>query len=176
MPYNSPMATTCIFIDDPALKQALAAASAAAMAELARVLPELATQNAGLSEELQAAMAALLTRPPGDHAPLVNGPDAFGDRFDLATLPLARPGTGYAVQLLDTDTLLDRESASFLPVRDSRLQGLFPDFDSAFAAAKNWLQANNTCTEAHPLAIVPACMDAQLERHVLIYGVLTRSP
>ena len=33
--------------------------------------------------------------------------DAFGDRFALADLPLPRPPRGYAVQMLDTDTLLD---------------------------------------------------------------------
>ena len=36
--------------------------------------------------------------------------DAFGDRFNLADLPLPRPARGYAVQMLDTDTLLDRAS------------------------------------------------------------------
>lgn len=166
------MAQTCKFIDDPALQAALDAAVAAALTQLAKALPELEQAPAGMGERLREQLADLLTRASDAHPPLVHGADAFGDRFELAALPLARPGTGYAVQLLDTDTLLDRNSGTFLPVRNSTLQGLFPDFDSAYAAAKNWLQLHGSNTERHPLAIVPACMDAQLERHVLIYGVL----
>ncbi len=56
-------------------------------------------------------------------------PDAFGDRFDLAALPLPRRAEGYAVQKLDTDTLLDRETFVFLPVRSANLRGLFASFD-----------------------------------------------
>lgn len=107
---------------------------------------------------------------------MVYGPDAFGDRFDLESLPLSRPGTGYAVQLLDTDMLLDQHTKTFMPVRSPTLSGLFQDFDSAFLAARTWLERNSKTTEEYPLAIVPACFDTQLERHVLIYGVLTREP
>jgi len=117
--------------------------------------------------------------PPPNPAGQAAGPaldDAFGDRFDIAALPLPRAGTGYAVQLLDTDTLLDRETGCFLAVRDTRLQGLFQTFDAAYAAASNWIADNGTTIEAHPLAIVPAFFDETMQRHVLIYGVLTESP
>ncbi|MGE5386420.1 MAG: hypothetical protein ACM3SV_11110 [Betaproteobacteria bacterium] len=104
------------------------------------------------------------------------GDDAFGDRFALERLPLARPGSGYAVQRLDTDTLLDRRRGDFLPVRDSRLEGLFDSFDAAHAAASEWIRTNGISPEEHPLAIVPAFFDERLQRHVLIHGVLRRSP
>lgn len=102
--------------------------------------------------------------------------DTFGDRFSLDALPLARPPAGYAVQMLDTDTLLDRLSGSFLPVRSSNLDGLFESFDAAFAAARQWVEAHCATPDEHQLAIVPASFDPVLKRHVLIYGVLCGQP
>jgi hypothetical protein len=102
--------------------------------------------------------------------------DAFGDRFALADLPLPRPPRGYAVQMLDTDTLLDRTSGEFLPVRSPVLNGLFATFDDAFAAACHWVEAHCAGSEDHHLAIVPAGFDDVLQRHVLIYGVLCGRP
>ena len=102
--------------------------------------------------------------------------DAFGDRFALADLPLPRPPGGYAVQMLDTDTLLDRASRDFLPVRSPRLDGLFATFDDAFAAACRWVEAHCEEPDAHHLAIVPAGFDGILQRHILIYGVLCGRP
>jgi hypothetical protein len=102
--------------------------------------------------------------------------NAFGDRFNLDDLPLARPPSGYAVQMLDTDTLLDSISANFLPVRSPALKGLFPTFDAAHAAAQRWLEANGQTLNEHRLAIVPASFDSALDRHVLIYGVLCDQP
>lgn len=110
---------------------------------------------------------------PISHAYL---PDSFGDRFDLAKLPLARPGSGYAVQYLGSDTLLDRQRRCFLSVRDPELNALFESFDAAFAAAENWLRHQESSAEEHPLAIVPADFDRELQRHVLIYGVLPTLP
>jgi len=174
------MALTSCFAEDPDVKAAVHAAAKAASAQLLAALPQLASVAmdvpAGLEAAIAAQLNALLVTDQAQFPALVHGADAFGDRFDLAALPLARPGTGYAVQLLDSDALLDRDTGTFLPVRNSTLNGLFPDFDSAYAAARQWLELNNSNTETHPLAIVPACKDAQLERHVLIYGVLTRSP
>jgi hypothetical protein len=103
-------------------------------------------------------------------------PDAFGDRFNLGDLPLARPPAGYAVQMLDTDTLLDRISGTFLPVRSPTLDGLFASFDEAYAAARLWVEANCQAPHEHRLAIVPAGFDNMLERHILIYGVLCAQP
>ena len=102
--------------------------------------------------------------------------DAFGDPFNLADLPLPRPARGYAVQMLDTDTLLDRTSGHFLPVRSVELDGLFASFDDAFAAACRWVEAHCSAPEDHRLAIVPAGFDEVLQRHVLIYGVLRGQP
>jgi hypothetical protein len=102
--------------------------------------------------------------------------DAFGDRFALADLPLPRPPGGYAVQMLDTDTLLDRASGDFLPVRSPRLDGLFATFDDAFAAACRWVEAHCEGPDAHHLTIVPAGFDGILQRHILIYGVLCGRP
>ena len=102
--------------------------------------------------------------------------DAFGDRFNLEDLPLPRPPAGYAVQLLDTDQLLDHCSGKFLPVRSSSLRGLFPSFDNAYAAACQWAERNLAEPHEHSLAIVPAGYDSVLERHILIYGVLCNRP
>lgn len=106
----------------------------------------------------------------------VFGADAFGDRFTLAGLPLPRPAGGYAVQMLDTDTLLDRASGRFLAVRSAELDGLFASFDEVFAAACRWVEAHCSAPEDHRLAIVPAAFDAVRQRHVLIYGVLCGQP
>lgn len=102
--------------------------------------------------------------------------DAFGDRFDLRELPLPRPPAGYAVQMLDTDTVLDRDSNTFLPIRSTALHGLFPSFDEAYSAARNWAEGNCPDPQEHRLAIVPAGFDTVLNRHVLIYGVLCGQP
>lgn len=99
--------------------------------------------------------------------------DAFGDRFCLDRLPLPRKARGYAVQQLDTDRLLDRTSGQLLPVRSPDLDGLFPDFDTAFTAAERWVAAHCPPGQEHGLAIVPAGFDDELGRHILIYGVLT---
>lgn len=78
--------------------------------------------------------------------------------------------------MLDTDTLLDRHSGTFLPVRSPALGGLFASFDEAYAAAQHWVESNCRTPDEHRLAIVPAGFDAVLERHVLIYGVLCDRP
>lgn len=102
--------------------------------------------------------------------------DAFGDRFDLAALPLPREPAGYAVQMLDTDQLLDRQTGEFLPVRSSHLKPLFDCFDSAYTAAAAWVESHDENPDDHRLAIVPVSYDDILERHVLIYGVLCGTP
>lgn len=102
--------------------------------------------------------------------------NTFGDRFELHDLPLPRAAAGYAVQMLDTDTLLDRHTGKFLPVRSEQLNGLFDSFDSAFTAAEAWVAENAAPLDEHCLAIVPASYDNYLERHVLIYGVLCSAP
>jgi hypothetical protein len=102
--------------------------------------------------------------------------DAFGDRFDLDCLPLPRAARGYAVQMLDTDTLLDSGSGEFLPVRSPQLSALFSSFDAAHAAAARWIAGHGIAPDSHALAIVPAGYDDTLQRHVLIYGVLCGQP
>lgn len=101
---------------------------------------------------------------------------AFGDRFDLNTLPLPRRAAGYAVQMLDTDTLLDRNTGDFLPVRAPHLDGLFSTFDDARFAATTWVDRHCPNPDEHKLAIVPAGFDPLLKRHILIYGVLCTTP
>lgn len=177
------MARHPLFLDDAAVAGALDEASDAAINRLARLLPELdSTAGKPFRNRLRAHLAAMLTGHAGaatsmaESPPLVHGEDAFGDRFALENLPLARAGTGYAVQMLDTDTLLDRATGEFLAVRDLSLQGLFKSFDEAYAAARDWLRRREATTDQHALAIVPAHFDELMQRHVLIYGVLTRLP
>ncbi len=102
--------------------------------------------------------------------------DAFGDHFELNALTLPRQADGYAVQLLDTDCLLDKETAEFLSVRTSKLRGLFASFEAAHQAAVRWLQLSQTPLGEHEIAIVPASYDHALQRHILIYGVLRSKP
>ncbi len=102
--------------------------------------------------------------------------DAFGDRYDINELPLPRLASGYAVQRLDTDTLLDRLSGKFLPVRSASAQPLFASFDEAHAAAGRWVSEHCINTEEHGLAIVPVGIDDTMQRHILIYGVLRTTP
>lgn len=177
------MARPPLFLDDDAVATALDEAADAATRRLARLLPTLdSPAGEPLRQRLREHLAALLTghpgaATPGPHLPpLILGEDAFGDRFNLEDLPLPRPGTGYAVQILDTDTLLDRASGNFLPVRAPALHALFDSFDAAYAAARAWLRQRHAGTDLPPLAIVPAHYDVEMQRHVLIYGVLTRLP
>jgi hypothetical protein len=108
-----------------------------------------------------------------EFACVTHDPSAFGDPFRLEDLLLPRPAEGYAVQYLGRDWLLDQATATFLPMRHPRLQGLFPSFAAARQAALGWLQSRDgTSSSAPPLAIVPAALDPILERHILIYGVL----
>ena len=103
--------------------------------------------------------------------------DTFGDRFELASLPLPRRAAGYAVQMLDTDTLLDQGTQTFLPIRSPRLTPCFSSFDAAHQAASHWLLAQGKCAaDEHSLAIVPIGYDTVLERYILIYGVLRAAP
>ena len=175
-----------LFIDDPELRQALDEAARRAIERLAEVLPEIEDASAApLRRQLRAHLAALVSGKPGtaeqpERLPhLALGDDAFGDPFAVAELPLPRPGTGtgYAVQLLDTDTLLDRRSGRFLGVRDPHLEALFDSFSEARDAAKAWLKTSwQPDGREIPLAVVPAYFDDLMGRHVLIYGVLTRTP
>ncbi len=102
--------------------------------------------------------------------------DAFGDHFLLEELPLPRAASGYAVQLLDTDQVLDRETGRFLSVRAANLKALFDCFEDAHQAACHWAMAHCTPPMMHKLAIVPAGFDLVLHRHILIYGVLCGQP
>lgn len=110
--------------------------------------------------------------PSGERYP----DNCFGDRFDLSTLPLARTAVGYAVQVLDTDTLLDRKTQRFLPVRTPGLDALHCSFDSAHRAAAHWLDTQGADPAHHALAIVPVGFDTTLARPILIYGVICGQP
>jgi len=173
-----------LFVDDPELRQALDEAAQRAIDRLAEVLPEIEDASAApLRRQVRAHLAALVTGRPGcadqpERLPhLALGDDAFGDPFTVDQLPLPRPGTGYAVQMLDTDTLLDRRSGRFLGVREAGLEALFDSFTEARAAAKAWLKSSwQPDGREIPLAVVPAYFDDLMGRHVLIYGVLTRTP
>jgi hypothetical protein len=102
--------------------------------------------------------------------------DYFGDRFTLSDLSLPRQAKGYAVQMLDTDKILDRTTGQFFALRTTELAGLFDTFDEAHAAASQWVSENCPTPQEHPLAIVPASFDDDLKRHILIYGVLCGQP
>ncbi len=102
--------------------------------------------------------------------------DAFGDRFDISTLPLPRPPAGYAVQRLDTDRLLDSDSGELHPVRTPGLKAIFDTFDAAFLAACQWVSSHGADPRDHHLAVVPVGYDTVFNRPILIYGVLCAQP
>jgi len=99
----------------------------------------------------------------------------FGDPFALDMPSLPRPASGYAVQLLGTDRILDRSSMQFLAVRDRALQGSFATFAEAEQAARA-MAAAVTDPETLPMGIVPVGYDSMMQRHVLIHGVLRAEP
>lgn len=101
--------------------------------------------------------------------------DAFGDPFSLEHLKLPRPAAGYAVQLLDTDQLLDVKKGHFQPIRSAGLDPFFATFNEAHAAAGLWLKSH-TGNPAPALSIVPVGYDIELQRPILIYGVLCTHP
>lgn len=146
---------------------------------LSKLLPTLdQTAYSQFDASLQCCLETLLTAGNGPSLPpLILGRDAFGDPFDLERMPLSRSGTGYAVQQLGSDTLLDRVQKKLLPIRHPDLDALFESFDQAYEAARGWLVAHPAAIGSEiPLAIVPAFYDEQLHRHVLIHGVLPPSP
>lgn len=102
--------------------------------------------------------------------------NSFGDRFELSSLPLPRTAVGYAVQVLDTDTLLDRATQHFLPVRTPGLKPIYQSFDDAHTAAAHWLDQNGGHSGQHALAIVPVGFDPDMDRPILIYGVICGQP
>ncbi|RIX41948.1 MAG: hypothetical protein D3M94_19035 [Rhodocyclales bacterium GT-UBC] len=102
--------------------------------------------------------------------------DSFGDPFSLPDLPLPRQAVGFAVQRLDCDTLLDKTTGQFLPIRACERHVLFGSFDEAFAAASAWVLEHSPPPADHCLAIVPAGFDETMNRPYLIYGVLCTQP
>ena len=174
---NAVMVSSPPFVDDPDVAAAIDEAVAAALQRLEQRFPQLpGTAGDAFRQRLRTQIATLLTAGVGEQPPLALGENAFGDRFSLADLPLPRAGSGYAVQLLGTDIVLDRHTRAFLSVRDPLLEGLFGTFDDAHAAARTWLSRHSSSLETHPLAIVPASFDESMGRHILIYGVLPATP
>lgn len=176
------MARYPLFIDDPTVSQILDEAGRKALSVFLAHLPDLTdTEKKRLAADLETLLGLALTGdPPPEDRPLglslIHGRHAFGDPFQVEHLPLPRAGTGYGVQYLGTDTLLDRKNGVFLAVRDPGLQAIHATFESARCAAQAWLVAHKATTESHPLAVVPLRYDERLERHILIYGVLTETP
>lgn len=172
-----------IFVDDERVLEAVARVADAAGKLLDDICPGLAGADGAsfrrqLTEHLQAMLAgkAGATVPDPALPQRLFGADAFGDPYDVRSLPRSRPGMGYAVQLLDSDQILDRASGRFLSIRDPQLSGLFLSFHDAYAAARATVLAGKIDPREEPLAIVPAYHDATMQRHVLIYGVLTAQP
>jgi hypothetical protein len=90
------------------------------------------------------------------HAPLEFHRDSLWRPLSPCRIAPPRPPHGYAVQMLDTDKLLDRASGNFLPVRAPSSKGYVSTFDDAHDAACRWVEAHCLTLEEHRLAIVPA--------------------
>lgn len=172
-----------IFVDDERVLEAVARVANAAGKLLDSICPGLAgAEGESFRRQLREHLQAMLTGKAGATVPdpvlpqWLFGADAFGDPFELSALPLSRPGMGYAVQRLDSDQILDRASGRFLSIRDPQLSGLFLEFQDAYAAARAAALAGKIDPREEPLAIVPAYHDTLMQRHVLIYGVLTAHP
>lgn len=102
--------------------------------------------------------------------------DAFGDPYTLEQLTLPRPATGFAVQKLGLDQVLDPATGQFRPLRKASIHAVFGQFETAHAAASGWLRAQAFTPPEAGLAIVPAAFDEAMQRPVLILGVLETDP
>lgn len=165
-----------LFIDDPTLADALDRATSSALEKLAEALPGLNGETAlRVRNALRAELVEILTGHRGLN-PLAFGEDAFGHAFNLEDLPLPRAACGYGVQRLDTDTLLDRRTGQFRPVREPEVDACFTSFDEARSAARAWVREHVPLIEDPSLAIVPLGFDPLLGRPILIFGVLPSAP
>jgi hypothetical protein len=91
-----------------------------------------------------------------------------GTPFELQQLILPRKASGYAVQWLGTDRILDRNSTKFSPIREAGISNIFSHFSEATKAGQQWLSTHPET----PIAIVPVTFDDLFERWVLILGVI----
>ncbi len=102
--------------------------------------------------------------------------DAFGDRFDISSLPpapatgwLCRPAAGYRPLARPP---VGRVASGTLP----GLNAILDTFDAAFLAASQWVISHDADPRDHHLAIVPVGYDMVFNRPILIYGVLCAQP
>lgn len=94
-----------------------------------------------------------------------------GDYFNLENLVLPRPASGYGVQHLGTDQILDHQGTHLRPIRQAEITSNFPSFETAQIAGKQYLLRHPEV----PLAIVPLAYDPTFQRLVLINGVIPLS-
>lgn len=92
-----------------------------------------------------------------------------GDCFNLEDLVLPRPASGYGVQLLGTDQIIDQQGMLLRPIRQAETTSRFSSFEDAQIAGEHYLQQHPET----PLAIVPLAYDPVFQRLILIQGVIT---
>lgn len=107
----------------------------------------------------------------------------FGEPYRLDDLPLPRPAVGYGIHQLGTDRLLDQRSQRLQAMRHPGLQAVFDSFAAAEAAARDWLCNSQPLAttiapapDALPLSIVPLGWDAEMQRPILLWGMLSPEP
>lgn len=169
------MANSPYFHDDKYIQATLSALCERWLADIRTSLPERRInedEQMYLRTALRQQMSDLLFNS-GHH--LIHGPCAFGDPFALHELDLPRQAVGYGLQQLGSDQVLDRNTGNLRSIRTPKLHPVFSSFSEAYTAGKTWVKNNHEISDIQ-LAIVPLGFDPELERHVLIYGVLQADP
>lgn len=130
------------------------------------------------SQRIHTLLAAL-TAPESTHDSTAHDtPEAqhpFGEPYRLTDLPLPRPAIGYGVQQLGSDRLLDQHTLTLQAMRHPGLHAVFADFASAERTARQWLDTA-PAAQSLPLSIVPLGWDADMQRPILIWGMLSAEP
>jgi hypothetical protein len=134
------------------------------------------------TRRIHTLLAALTPAAATAHAP-AHDPHPFGEPYQLGDLPLPRPAIGYGIHLLGTDRLLDQHSQRLQAMRHPSLHAVFDSFAAAETAALDWLGNGQTNTatinptpDTLPLSIVPLGWDANMQRPILLWGMLSPEP
>ena len=164
------------FIDDAPVAQGSDDASALAVAHLAALFRTMAAAVPPRFPSCAGSWRTLCLGEglPAALPPLVRGSGILGDSSTWRPLPCPEPPTATASRYWHRHPPRPPFRLFFLLVRDAVLDGLYPSFAAAFAAAKAWSRPTQGVRAAPGYR--PPPVDRRLGRHVLIYGSCRRYP